>query len=97
MKVKVTEYNIRNGPLRWQISTSIKVIIEHFSLALIVFVRDIRISKFAILKVNVKVKTYTIRSGVSRWQIPDFLSDGSRNVCIYSYIENESQGQGQGQ
>ena len=31
------EYNIRNGPIRWQISPSIKVIVEHFSLALTVF------------------------------------------------------------
>ena len=35
--VKVLEYNIRNGPVRWQISASIKVIPGHFSLALIVF------------------------------------------------------------
>ena len=37
MKVKVTQYNIHNDPIRWQISTSIKVILEHFSLALTVF------------------------------------------------------------
>ena len=36
MKVKVTEYNIHNGPIRWQMSTSIKSN-EHFSLALIIF------------------------------------------------------------
>ena len=34
VKVKVTEYNLRNGPIRWQVSTSIKIILEHFSLAL---------------------------------------------------------------
>ena len=32
MKVKVTEYNICNGPIRWQISISKKIILEHFSL-----------------------------------------------------------------
>ena len=37
MKVKVTEYNIRNGSIRWQISFSIKVILEHFSLAPSIF------------------------------------------------------------
>ena len=35
--VKVTEYNIRNGHIRWQISKSIKVVFEHFSLALTAF------------------------------------------------------------
>ena len=37
MKVNVTEYSDRNGFIRWQISTSIKVTLEHFSLALTVF------------------------------------------------------------
>ena len=36
MKVKVKESTIRNGSIRWQISTSIKDILENFSLALIV-------------------------------------------------------------
>ena len=31
------ENNIRNGLIQWRISTSIKLIIEHFSLALTVF------------------------------------------------------------
>ena len=31
------KYTNRNGPIQWQISTSIKVILEHFSLAFIVF------------------------------------------------------------
>ena len=35
--VKVTEYNIRNGPIRWQIPTSIEIILQHFSLDLTVF------------------------------------------------------------
>ena len=30
MKIKVMEYSNRNGPIRWQISTSIKVKLEHF-------------------------------------------------------------------
>ena len=38
------EYNVRDGPIRWQISTSIKVVLEHFSLALTV----LRISHFKI-------------------------------------------------
>ena len=28
------EYNIRNGPIRWQMLTSTKFTLEHFSLAL---------------------------------------------------------------
>ena len=36
-KVNVMEYNIRIGPILWQISISIKVILEHFWLALTVF------------------------------------------------------------
>ena len=42
MKVKVTEYTIYNGLIQRQISTSIKVTLEHFSLALTIF----RISTF---------------------------------------------------
>ena len=34
---KMTEYNIRNGSIQWQISAYIKAILEHFSLALTVF------------------------------------------------------------
>ena len=38
MEVKVTEYNIRRSPIRWQISISIKFILSiFFSLALAVF------------------------------------------------------------
>ena len=37
MKVKVTEYNIRNGPVLWQISACIKVMPKHFLPALTVF------------------------------------------------------------
>ena len=35
--VKIIEYNILNGSIRWQISISIKVVLEHFSLTLTVF------------------------------------------------------------
>ena len=42
MSVKVKGYNIRNGPIRCQISTSIKVILEHFLLTRTVFkIRDL--------------------------------------------------------
>ena len=37
MKFKVTDYTNRNDPVTWQISTSIKVLLEHFSQALTVF------------------------------------------------------------
>ena len=36
-KVKRMEYNILNVSIRWQISASIKVILEQFSLTLTVF------------------------------------------------------------
>ena len=36
MKVKVTEYNIHNGAIRWRIATSVKVAWRIFALALIV-------------------------------------------------------------
>ena len=35
--------------------------------------RDIHISKFVTLKMDVKVVMYNIRSGAIRWKIPDFL------------------------
>ena len=35
--VKVKKCNIYNGSIRWQISTSIEVVLEHFSLAFTVF------------------------------------------------------------
>ena len=36
-EVKDMEYNIRNGPIRWQIESCIKVIREHAWLAFTVF------------------------------------------------------------
>ena len=47
--VKVTEYNIRNGSIRWKISTSIKVILDRVFSSSHRF-RDIHISKFVTLK-----------------------------------------------
>ena len=46
------KYNTGNGPIRWHISTSMKVILEHFSFSLSLSLSlshrflDIRISKF---------------------------------------------------
>ena len=37
IRVKITEYNIRNGPILWHISTSIKEVLEYFSPSLTVF------------------------------------------------------------
>ena len=44
-------YNIRNGAIRWRMSTSIKVILEHFSLSLTIFRRNAThcISPYAIV------------------------------------------------
>ena len=36
MEVKVTEYNVRNGAIRWRISTSVRVIRRIFAIALTV-------------------------------------------------------------
>ena len=29
---------------------------------------------------------YNIRSGAIRWKIPDLLSDGNSNVCIFQHL-----------
>ena len=80
MKVKVMEYNIHNGHVRWQKSASVKVI--HFC-QLLPFSRY---SHFKIpnIQMQVKVMMYSSRSGIIRLQIPDFLSDGNSNVCYIS-------------
>ena len=44
---------------------------------------DIHISKFVTFNIWVLVMIYNIRSEAIRWQIPDFLSDGNSNVCIF--------------
>ena len=73
MKVKVVEYNISDGSILWQISTSIKKsrlsILRQFSS----FSRNIHF-KIVTVKMQVKVMTYNIRSDVMQWQISDFLS-----------------------
>ena len=73
MKVKVMKYTNSNGSIRWQISTSIKVIIEKFSLALTVF----QIFTFhSSWPWKCMLKSC---GGATRWQIPDFLFKG----CIF--------------
>ena len=78
---KVMKYANNNGPIRWKIRTSKKVIhifdSSHRS-------HDIYISNFVTLKMLVKVMTYNICSGAMRWQKPDFLSDGKCNGCIFA-------------
>ena len=81
-QVKPTEYNIRNGPIRWQITTCIKVIPEHFFVSCYSF-PDIHISNFVTLKMQVKVIMDSFRSGAIGLQISYFLSDGNSNVCIF--------------
>ena len=80
MKAKVIEYNIPNGPIQRKISTSIKVICQHFLLALSANLRYLHLQKFVTLTMQVKVMMYNIHSGAIRWQIPDFISDGNSNV-----------------
>ena len=84
MKVKVTEYTIRSDPIRWQIPTSIKVILEHFSLAIIAF--EIFTCQISWPWMQVNVTMYNLLSGILRWQIPDYLSDENSNVCIFQPI-----------
>ena len=81
MKVKVTEYNVYHGAVRWRISTSIKLIPKHFKLDFTVF----QISIFVTLKMKVMVMIYNTRSGAIRWKISDFLSDGNSNICLISH------------
>ena len=45
--------------------------------------RDIHILNFVTLKMQDKIMMDSIRSGTIRLQIPDFLSDGNSNVCIF--------------
>ena len=81
MFVKVTEYNIRNDPVRWQISTSIKITSEQFSLALTVF----QIFTFQIRDLENVGQSHNVQH--SQWNhsmaIPDELSVGNDNVCIF--------------
>ena len=68
---KVTENNIRNGQVRWQISTCINLIIEHFSLALAV----IEILIFEIFDLEKVGQVH----GVQHWQ----CHSQTANVKIY--------------
>ena len=62
LKVKVKEHINRNGPSRLQISTSLKVILEHFSLALAVFQIFAFQTNFATLKMlfNVMMNNFAV-------------------------------------
>ena len=73
MNVVFMDYNIRNGSIRWQIATSIKVIFEHLSLAFEILTFKIRDLENVGQGNNVQH---------SQWHIPDLLSDGESNVCI---------------
>ena len=84
IKIKVTEYTICNGPIRWQISTSMKAILEHLSLALTVF--EIFTFKNSWSWGNINVIMYNICSGTIGWKIPNFLSDCNSNACIFQPI-----------
>ena len=81
MKVKVTEYNNRNGPIRWQISTPIKVILDHFFRQLSLF-SGYSHFQFRDLENVGQSRDVKYLQWRIRWQIPDFLSDGNSNVCI---------------
>ena len=80
-------YNTRNDVIRWPISTSIKVELKHFSLALpFSDIKYYMISKNCVtLKIQVKVPTYSIRNGAIWKLIPDFLFHGNINICPISH------------
>ena len=68
---KMTEDNIRNGPIRWQISICINFIHEHFALALTVF-QILILEIFDLEKVGQGL-------GVQHWQCRSQIA----NVKIY--------------
>ena len=76
IKVMVTEYNIHNVPILWQMSTSIKLALEHlFSRYSHLKIRDLE---------NVgQGDDIQTCSGAIRWYMPNFLSDGNCNICIF--------------
>ena len=83
MKFKVVEYNIRNGPIQWQISTPIKVILKHFSVALIVF-EIFRFQNCWPWKCRSRPWCTTFTVVPFDWlQMPDFISDGNFNICSF--------------
>ena len=82
MKVKVSDYTNRSGPIRWLISTSIKVMLEHFSLALTVF--QIFTFKYRDLE-NVGQSwctTFAVAPYDGKYLIS--VSDGNSSVCIFA-------------
>ena len=70
---KITEDNIRNGPVRWQISTCMNFMLEHFSLAVTVF----EIFIFEIFDLEKVGQGH----GVQHWQYRSLIA----NVKIYKH------------
>ena len=94
IQVKVTEYNIRNGSIRWQVSTTIKSYLSIFR-QLSPFSRFITFSKIMTLQIQVMVMTTF--AATFDGKIPDYLSKSNSNVCSvshrftrYSQIKNNS-------
>ena len=71
MKVKVTEYNIQNGAVRCLTSTSLKIIIQIFDLALSFWDW---LFKFVTWKILVKVTEYNIRNDANQCWISTFIN-----------------------
>ena len=63
--------NIRNGAIPWLVSAFIKVVLEHFTLALIIFqILYTYIFRYLVtLKIEVKVTMYNIRNVFIFWRI----------------------------
>ena len=87
IQVRVTMRNIRNGTIRWLVSTSIKVVFEYFSYALIVFqiLNNMLFRNVVTLKIQINIIVFNSRNGAIRWQIPDSVSNGNSNVCSISH------------
>ena len=74
----VTEYNIRNGPVPWKISTCINFILEHILLALTVF----EILTFEIFHLEQVGQGH----GVQHWQFAARLQTSkSINLILYMF------------
>ena len=59
------EYNISSGPIQWSISTSIKVTIDHFSLALF------KLSGNKHLHKMIHTCTHAYKQRTNRWSVLD--------------------------
>ena len=82
IEVKVTEYNIHSGSIRWQISTSIKSYLRIFASN-----HHFRLT-FEILwtwKCRSRSRCTTFHNDAIRWQIHDFVSEGNSNVSSISH------------